>query len=140
MPLALSSCSPAYRGVTKKMTMTALIFRPTAPATRPGRSSSSAPRRPPTTRPSAPSSSATSLAIGLALGLRFYLQWTNARRVREEGFVGSAGSAGAAGGGKVVTSDGEAKDVSDMVNEVQLTSEDYEDVTDWKTVGFRYRY
>ena len=79
------------------------------------------------------------LAVLLALVLRFYLQWTNARRTRLEGFEGSAGNAGAVGG-KGLDEDRDSTNVVDMVNRVQLVSDDYEDITDWKTPGFRYRY
>ena len=80
-----------------------------------------------------------SLSVVLALTLRFYLQWTNARRMRLEGFEGSAGNAGAVGG-KASNPDHNSASVVDMVNQVELVSDDYEDVTDWKTAGFRYRY
>ena len=80
-----------------------------------------------------------SLAALLALSLRFYLQWMNARRVRVEGFVGSAGNAGAVGGGKVLDIGQSARNVAQIVNRVALVPTDYEDITDWKTPGFRYR-
>jgi hypothetical protein len=79
------------------------------------------------------------LAVGLALTLGFYLQWMNTRRTRLEGFEGSSGNAGAVGG-KVLGGDQDSKNVADMVTRVQVVSDDYEDVTDWKTPGFRYRY
>ncbi|KAJ6180821.1 hypothetical protein N7519_011282 [Penicillium mononematosum] len=79
------------------------------------------------------------LAVILALLLRSYLQWTNARRVRLEGFEGSAGNAGAVGG-KGLDAARDSTNVADMVNRVQLVSDDYEDITDWNTPGFRYRY
>lgn len=79
-----------------------------------------------------------SLVVVLALSLRFYLQWLNAKRTRKEGFEGSASSAGALSSGKVPGVVG-GKDVAQAVTEVQLRPEDYDDVTDWQTVGFRYR-
>jgi hypothetical protein len=62
----------------------------------------------------------------------------NKKRAVEEGFVGSAGAAGAVGDGKVVGEN--VRTIQEAVEEVQLRPEDYEDVTDWTTVGFRYRY
>jgi hypothetical protein len=76
--------------------------------------------------------------VVLALSLRFYLRWINAKRTREEGFKGSASSAGVLSSGKVPEVEA-GKDVAHAVTEVQLRPEDYDDVTDWKTVGFRYR-
>lgn len=78
------------------------------------------------------------LVVCLATALRFYLQFVNTRRQREEGIEGSAGASGAVGGGKVVDVV-DSRNVTEAVNEVQLRPEDYEDVTDWKTFGFRYR-
>jgi hypothetical protein len=61
------------------------------------------------------------------------------RSVRERrGSKGSASSAGALSSGKVPEVEA-GKDVAQSVTEVRLRPEDYDDVTDWKTVGFRYR-
>ena len=79
-----------------------------------------------------------SLVVVLALSLRFYLRWLNAKRTIEEGFEGSASSAGALASGKTPEVSG-GKDVAQAVTEVQLRPEDYDDVTDWNTIGFRYR-
>ncbi|KAG7143272.1 putative transporter like protein [Verticillium longisporum] len=81
-----------------------------------------------------------SLVVVLALTLRTYLQWQNKKRAREEGFESSAGGSGVVAGGKVVGAGESSRDVAQMVDQVELRPEDYEDVTDWKTVGFRYRY
>jgi hypothetical protein len=78
------------------------------------------------------------LVIFLAVVLRFYLQWVNAKRSEEEGFVGNAGAAGVVAAGKV-SDIIDRKDVAETVTGIQLRPEDYEDVTDWKMVGFRYR-
>lgn len=78
------------------------------------------------------------LVVGVVAILRVYLQLHNKKRQRDEGIEGSAGASGAVGGGKVVdVADG--RHVAEATNEVQLRPEDYEDVTDWKTFGFRYR-
>ncbi len=140
MPLALSLVQANYRGVTKKMTVTALIFFAYCAGNIAGPQFFLSTEAPTYNTAFRTIMICYALAILLAVGFRFYLQWMNARRIREEGFVGSAGSAGAVGGGKMVDADGDGKNVLDMVNEVQLTSADYEDVTDWKTAGFRYRY
>ena len=79
------------------------------------------------------------LAAGLALALRLFLQRTNAARTRREGFEGNAGAAGALASGKLPPAALDGRSVAEAVTEVQLAPEDYEDVTDWKTVGFRYR-
>ncbi|KAJ4375434.1 hypothetical protein N0V86_006965 [Didymella sp. IMI 355093] len=60
--------------------------------------------------------------------------WVNAGREREEGVKGSAGSAGVLAG-KV---DDETEQ-NTRVAEVNLQAEDFDDVTDWETFGFRYR-
>lgn len=136
MPLALSLAQANYRGVTKKTTVAALLFLTYCAGNIAGPQffkTSEAPRYDTAFRAIM---TCYALSVVLAAGLRAYLAWANARRAREEGFVGSAGSAGAVGGGKVV-------DVADVgagaVGGVELRSEDYEDVTDWQTPGFRYR-
>ena len=65
---------------------------------------------------------------------------SNSRRAQEEGYQGSAGNSGAVGGGKRLDDDNSSKDVVNMINQAQLVSNDFEDTTDWKTPGFRYRY
>lgn len=78
------------------------------------------------------------LVVCLVAILRVYLQLLNKKRQRAEGIEGSAGASGAVGGGKVIDV-ADRRDITEAVNEVQLRPEDYEDVTDWKTFGFRYR-
>lgn len=67
------------------------------------------------------------------------MQFVNKRRDREEGVQGNAGLSGAVGGKVVEERRRGNNEVSDLVRSVDLRPEDYEDVTDWKTVGFRYR-
>jgi hypothetical protein len=138
MPLNMALVQSNYRGVTKKMTITAMLFLAYCAGNLAGphffRDSEA---------PKYPSAFQTimicyALAICLAIAHRVYLQWMNAKRIRVEGFEGSMGAAGAVAGGKVP--DGvDGRDVAERVGEVNLRPEDYEDVTDWNTVGFRYR-
>ncbi|TDZ35519.1 putative transporter [Colletotrichum spinosum] len=139
MPLAMSLVQANYRGVTKKMTMSAMLFLAYCAGNIAGPQFFKASEEPHYNTAFRTIMICYSLVVVLALGLRFYLQWLNAKRTREEGFEGSAGGAGAVGGGKVMQGDGDANDVADMVDQVELRPEDYEDVTDWKTAGFRYR-
>jgi hypothetical protein len=140
MPLAMSLVQANYRGVTKKMTMTALLFLAYCAGNISGPQFFLSHEAPTYNTAFRTIMICYSLAVLLALALRFYLQWMNARRVQVEGFEGSAGNAGAVGGGKVLDVDPNAKNVGQMVNQVQLVSNDYEDITDWKTPGFRYRF
>ncbi|KZL77630.1 allantoate permease [Colletotrichum tofieldiae] len=139
MPLAMSLVQANYRGVTKKMTMSALLFLAYCAGNIAGPQFFKAAEEPHYNTAFRTIMICYSLVVVLALGLRFYLQWKNVERTREEGYEGSAGGAGAVGGGKVMQADGNANDVADMVDRVELRPEDYEDVTDWKTAGFRYR-
>lgn len=136
MPLALSLVQANYRGVTKKMTVTAMLFLAYCAGNIAGPQLFKAAEAPEYNTAFRAIMVCYALVVALALGLRAYLGWMNARRARDEGFVGSAGASGAVAGGKVVDV---ADAGADAVNEVQLRSADYEDVTDWKTPGFRYR-
>lgn len=140
MPLAMSLVQANYRGVTKKMTMTALLFLAYCVGNISGPQFFLSREAPTYDTAFRTIMICYSLAALLALSLRLYLQWMNDRRVRVEGFVGSAGNAGVVGGGKVLDVDQSARNVAQMVNQVELVSTDYEDITDWKTPGFRYRF
>ncbi|KAJ5091972.1 allantoate permease [Penicillium alfredii] len=139
MPLTMALVQSNYRGVTKKMTVTALLFVAYCTGNIAG---------PHLFRETEAPTYATAfeaimicyaLIILLVLVLRFYLQWMNRKRTREEGFEGNAGSAGAMVDGKMPsTSTGEVVAESSAA-EVQARPEEYEDETDWKTLGFRYR-
>ncbi|KAJ0158223.1 putative transporter [Colletotrichum tanaceti] len=139
MPLAMSLVQANYRGVTKKMTMSALLFLAYCAGNIAGPQFFRAAEEPRYDTAFRTIMICYALVVVLALGLRFYLQWMNAKRTQEEGYEGSAGGAGAVGGGKVMQADGRPNDVADLVDRVELRPEDYEDVTDWKTAGFRYR-
>ncbi|EIW55355.1 MFS general substrate transporter [Trametes versicolor FP-101664 SS1] len=136
MPLALSLVQANYRGVTKKMTVTAMLFLAYCAGNIAGPQLFKTTEAPTYNTAFRAIMICYSLAIGLAVGLRTYLGWVNARRAKEEGFEGSAGASGTVGEGKVV-------DVADTgagaVNDVELKGRDYEDLTDWQTPGFRYR-
>ncbi|KAJ5624194.1 hypothetical protein N7510_000503 [Penicillium lagena] len=140
MPLALSLVQANYRGVTKKMTVTAMLFLAYCAGNISGPQFFLSSEAPTYNTAFRAIMICYALAVMLALVLRSYLQWTNASRVRQEGFEGSAGNAGAIGGGKVLNVEPNSKNVVDVMNQVQLVSDDYEDITDWKTPGFRYRY
>ncbi|KAK8091638.1 major facilitator superfamily domain-containing protein [Apiospora hydei] len=148
LPLLLSLVQVNFRGVTKKGTMTALVFVAYCTGNIVG---------PQLFREAEAPGYATAfraimvcyaLVVCLSLGLRGYLQWMNGRRERAEGIVAGVGASGVVGGrgdddgsgGKTVdVAGGSAAEVTEAVNQVRLRPEDYEDVTDWKTVGFRYR-
>lgn len=132
MPLALSLVQANYRGTTKRATVTAMLFVAYCAGNMAGPQFFLTREAPTYGTAFGAIMVCYSLAIGLALGLRVYLNAVNKRRAREEGFEGSAGTSGVVGGGKVV-------DGVDGDEEVELRSEDYEDVTDWKIAGFRYR-
>lgn len=138
MPLAMSMVQSNFRGVTKKMTITAMQFIAYCTGNIVGPQLFRHQEAPTYESAFQAIMICYALAMVLSLVLRFYLQWMNARRTKQEGFEGSAGAAGAVADGKM----GAAltgKDVAEAAAEVQLRPEDYEDVTDWKMVGFRYR-
>ncbi|KAI0397912.1 MFS general substrate transporter [Xylariaceae sp. FL0594] len=120
LPLLLSLVQANFRGVTKKMTMTALLFVAYCAGNIAGPHLFIAHEAPAYDTAFRAILVCYSLVVGLSGALRAYLQYTNHRRQRREG------SAGASGAGEVDRA-------------VQLRPEDYEDVTDWKTFGFRYR-
>ena len=138
MPLNMALVQSNYRGVTKKMTITAFLFLAYCTGNVAG---------PHTFRdheaPKYPSAFKVimicyALAMSMAIAHRFYLQWMNAKRIKAEGFEGSMGTSGALSGGKVAD-DTDGRNVEQRVGEVDVRPEDYEDVTDWNTAGFRYR-
>jgi len=51
---------------------------------------------------------------------------------------GSAGAGGIVAGGKMA-GDVDGQGLTARVGQIELRAEDYDDVTDWKTFGFRYR-
>ena len=138
LPLILSLVQSNFRGVTKKMTMTALLFVAYCGGNIGGPHLFKSSEEPTYDTAFRAIMICYALAIVLALCLRLYLQAVNKRRRREEGIIGNAGTSGLVGDGTAVE-DVDGRNVTKAVNEVQLRPEDYDDVSDWKTLGFRYR-
>ncbi|KAH8698966.1 allantoate permease [Talaromyces proteolyticus] len=132
LPLVMSLVQANYKGVTKKMTMTAMMFIAYCAGNIAGPQFFKASEAPHYQTAFKAILICYIISAGLAISLRVYLQFANTRRDREEGINGSAGASGVVAGGKIA-------DVVETVQNVSLQPEDYDDVTDWKTVGFRYR-
>ncbi|RDW82472.1 hypothetical protein BP6252_03584 [Coleophoma cylindrospora] len=120
IPLTMSLIGSNTKGITKKMTMTAIMFIAFCAGNIAGPQlfiSSEAPHYPTAFKSILICYALASLA---SLGLRFHLTWLNKRRDVTEG-VGVTNTAAAPFPGAMIA------DV------------DYEDVTDYNTIGFRYR-
>lgn len=139
LPLIMSLVQSNFRGVTKKMTMTALLFIAYCAGNIAGPHLFKSSEEPTYETAFRAIMICYALAIVLVLGLRLYLQMVNQRRQRDEGIVGSAGASGLVGDGEGVGALDTTRDVTKTVRHVHLRPEDYHDVTDWKTLGFRYR-
>ncbi|KAI0803491.1 major facilitator superfamily domain-containing protein [Xylaria sp. FL0064] len=135
LPLLLSLVQSNFRGVTKKMTMTALLFIAYCAGNIAGPQLFIAAEAPTFDTAFRAILVCYSLVVGFSLLLRAYLGFVNQLRTKREGFEGGAGVSGAVGGGKVV----DARSVGAAVGDLRLQPGDYEDVTDWNTFGFRYR-
>ncbi|KAI0104307.1 MFS general substrate transporter [Nemania sp. FL0031] len=138
LPLLLSLVQSNFRGVTKKMTMTALLFIAYCAGNIAGPQLFIGNEAPTYDTAFRSILVCYSLVVGFSLALRTYLQAVNRCRQKREGVQGSAGASGAVAGGKVVDV-GPDRSVGEAVGEVRLRPEDYEDVTDWNVFGFRYR-
>ncbi|KAI3337993.1 major facilitator superfamily domain-containing protein [Ustulina deusta] len=138
LPLLLSLVQSNFRGVTKKMTMTALLFVAYCAGNIAGPQLFIAAEAPTYDTAFRAILVCYSLVVGFSLVLRAYLGFVNRLRQRREGVEGSAGASGAVGGGKVVDVR-LGRSGGDAVGEIRLQPRDYEDVTDWNTFGFRYR-
>ncbi|KAF9636409.1 Major facilitator superfamily [Lasiodiplodia theobromae] len=117
IPLAMSLVGVNYKGSTKKMSMTAILFCAYCAGNIAGPQffvESEAPHYPTAFRAIM---ICYALVVVMAMGLRAYLTFENKRRDRKEGVVKGDG-----GAGEVVDAEGED-----------------EELTDWKTKGFRYR-
>jgi hypothetical protein len=137
IPLLMSLVGANYKGVTKKMTMTALLFIAYCAGNIAGPQFFRAGDAPHYNMAFRAILVCYCLVVGMAVVMRCYLLWLNTKREREEGVKGSAGTGGVVAG-KVV--DGvDARNLSTSVGRIELRAEDYDDVTDWKTLGFRYR-
>ncbi|KAF2109059.1 major facilitator superfamily domain-containing protein [Lophiotrema nucula] len=138
IPLLMSLVGANFKGVTKKMTMTALLFIAYCAGNIAGPQFFKASEAPHYNTAFRAILVCYCLVVGLALTLRFYLQWVNTKRERDEGVKGSAGAGGAVAAGKMLD-ETEVQDVTERAGVLELSAEDYDDVTDWKTFGFRYR-
>lgn len=136
IPLLMSLVGANYKGVTKKMTMTAMLFIAYCAGNIAGPQFFRAKDAPHYNLAFRAILVCYCLVVGLAVVLRCYLQWMNTKREREEGVKGSAGAGGVVGGGKMVDEDDRG---GVAAAQIELRAEDYDDVTDWKTFGFRYR-
>ena len=134
IPLLMSLVGANYKGVTKKMTMTAILFIAYCAGNIAGPQFFRASEAPHYNTAFKAILLCYCLVVGLAVVLRCYLQWLNTKREKEEGFKGSSGSAGVLTG-KVADETNQGTSIA----EVDLQAEDLDDVTDWKTFGFRYR-
>jgi len=137
IPLLLSLVGANYKGVTKKMTMTALLFVAYCAGNIAGPQFFRARDAPHYTRAFGAILVCYGLVVGLALVLRCYLQWINAKREREEGVERSAGAGLGEGDGR---GNGEAHGGrGELREEEEEEDDDDDDSTDCKTLGFRYR-
>ncbi|KAF5245836.1 hypothetical protein FAUST_1623 [Fusarium austroamericanum] len=125
MPLTMTLVQSNYRGVTKKMTITAMLFVTYCLGNMAGPHFFLKSEDPLYETAFKAITVCYSLAILCALGLRVYLKQLNASRTKEEGVVGSAGSGGF------------ARECAEEQSSDLAT--DSEDVTDWQVIGFRYR-
>ncbi|KAH7254173.1 major facilitator superfamily domain-containing protein [Fusarium redolens] len=125
MPLNMALVQSNYRGVTKKMTITAMLFITYCVGNMAGPHFFLKSEDPLYETAFKAITICYSLATVCAICLRAYLKGLNERRTREEGIVGSAGSGGVVRGD--VQGHGDASDPES------------DDVTDWQVVGFRYR-
>ncbi|KAG6154439.1 hypothetical protein E4U11_006464 [Claviceps purpurea] len=139
MPLAMSLVQSNFRGVTKKMTITAMQFIAYCTGNIIGPQLFRQQEAPTYESAFKGIMICYALAIILAVALRFHLQWVNAERARREGFEGSAGAAGLVAEGKTATQQFTTGEVAKAATEFQPGPEEEEDVTDWEMVGFRYR-
>ncbi|CAG9998578.1 unnamed protein product [Clonostachys byssicola] len=138
VPLNMSLVQSNYRGVTKKMTITAMMFMAYCAGNIAGPHFFRYTEAPRYETAFQAILICYVLVIGLAIGLRFYLQWINRRRTIKEGIEGNAGTSGVLKNGKVATTITEST-LRQATNEPSPELEADEDVTDWETVGFRYR-
>jgi MFS family permease len=138
IPLLMSLVGANYKGVTKKMTMTAMLFIAYCAGNIAGPQFFKASEAPHYNTAFRAILICYSLVVGLAVILRLYLQFVNRQREKTEGIKGSAGAGGAVAGGKLADV-ADNKNLAEYAGQVELRAEDYEDVTDLKTFGFRYR-
>jgi MFS family permease len=139
IPLLMSLVGANYKGVTKKMTMTAMLFIAYCAGNIAGPQFFKASDAPHYSMAFRAILVCYSIVVALAMTLRVYLQYENRRREKAEGIKGSSGAGGAVGGGKLGDEVVEQRNLAERAGEVDLRAEDWDDVTDWNTFGFRYR-
>ncbi|KAL3478549.1 major facilitator superfamily domain-containing protein [Aspergillus californicus] len=137
LPLAMSLAQTNYKGVTKKMTMTGSMFVAYCVGNIAGPHLFRASEAPGYEKSFRTILICYALAAGLALSLHIYLRLLNTRRDREEGISGP---------GFLVVPDQQpnsrhtgSTEISPLIQS-GVQSGEYDDVTDWNTVGFRYRF
>lgn len=133
LPLVMSLVQSNYKGVTKKQTMTAMMFIAYCAGNIAGPQFFKTSEAPVYQTAFKAILICYVLAAVFAAVLRIYLSWVNKRRDREEGVVVVDENSG-----ETTTVPGKDLDAV-VVTDVTLQAEDYDDVTDWNTVGFRYR-
>ncbi|KAM3522068.1 hypothetical protein NHJ13051_005883 [Beauveria bassiana] len=131
MPLNMALVQSNFKGVTKKLTITALLFIAYCMGNIAGPQFFRESEAPTYNTAFKTIMICYSLVIVLSISLRAYLKWFNALRSKMEGIQGSAAMAG-------VVADNKLRSGTD-VPPIELRPEAFEDVTDWKTSGFRYR-
>ncbi|ORY18411.1 major facilitator superfamily transporter [Clohesyomyces aquaticus] len=140
IPLLISLVGVNFKGVTKKMTMTALLFIAYCAGNIAGPQFFRTEEAPHYNTAFRAILVCYCLVVGLAVVLRCYLKSWNGKREKEEGVRGSAGAGGAIAARKMMPETGvQVRRIEEQVGAVELGPEDYDDVTDWKTFGFRYR-
>lgn len=138
IPLLMSLVGSNTKGLTKKLSNTALLFIAYCAGNIAGPQMFKSSEAPHYNTAFRAILVCYCLVVGLAVALRLYLQYMNARREKIEGVKGSAGAAGVVGEGKLADI-GDARNLAERAGQVELRAEDWDDVTDWKTFGFRYR-
>ncbi|THC92109.1 hypothetical protein EYZ11_008435 [Aspergillus tanneri] len=130
LPLTMTLVQANYRGVTKKMTMTGLMFVVYCVGNIAGPHLFRAREAPVYQTSFRAILVCYLLVVALAALLRVYLTLVNRTRDRVEGIGGAVEDA----------QDANNKTQSvNQVMEIQLREQDYEDRTDWEIVRFRYR-
>ncbi|KAL2822496.1 major facilitator superfamily domain-containing protein [Aspergillus granulosus] len=128
LPLTMSLAQANYKGVTKKMTMTGSMFVAYCVGNITGPHLFRAREAPAYETSFRIILICYALAATLALSLHVYLRVVNARREHEEACQGTA------------TERSGSTEVSPLMGRTIEQAKWDEDVTDWSTFGFRYRY
>lgn len=134
MPLNMSLVQANYRGVTKKMTITAMMFGAYCAGNIIGPHFFRASEAPTYDTAFRTITACYTLVIILALTLKGYLQFTNALRAVKEGISSSTGDSGA------VIDSWSHSATEGAPSERATEPTNYDDSTDWETKGFRYRF